>query len=197
MRTMKRVMSKEAYKSGRVTQAAQDGNREFITCLACVSAIGKRVPATLLYTGASFDLRDTWVQDLQEEDDFFFGVSSNGWSSDTWGLQWLTEVFDPAIRPSSPRTKRLLIVDSHSSHINMAFINKCWDLRIILLILPPHSTHRLQPLDVVLFGLLSLAYSQELNKKQAQSLGFTSIKKKQFLKLFHPAWNSAFTIENI
>jgi hypothetical protein len=79
----------------------------------------------------------------------------------------------------------------------MAFINKCWDLRIILLILPPHSTHRLQPLDVVLFGLLSLAYSQELNKKQAQSLGFTSIKKKQFLKLFRPAWNTTFTVENI
>ena len=79
----------------------------------------------------------------------------------------------------------------------MAFINKCWDLRIILLVLPPHSTHRLQPLDVVLFGLLSLTYSQELNKQQAQSLGYASMKKKQFLKLFRPAWNSAFTVENI
>jgi hypothetical protein len=122
---MKRIMSKEAYKSGRVKQAAHDGNREFITCLACVSAIGKRVPATLLYTSESFDLRNTWVQNLEEQDDFYFGASSNGWSSDAWGLQWLTEVFEPATRPSSPRTKRLLIVDGHSSHINMAFINKC------------------------------------------------------------------------
>jgi len=80
---MKRVMSKEAYKSGRVTQAAQDGNREFITYLACVSAISKRVPATLLYTSLSYDLRNTWVQDLQEEDDFYFGTSSNRWSSNT------------------------------------------------------------------------------------------------------------------
>ena len=57
-------MSKEAYKLGRVTQAAHDGNREFITCLACVSIISKRVPATLLYTSGLFDLRNTWVQDL-------------------------------------------------------------------------------------------------------------------------------------
>jgi hypothetical protein len=177
-------MSREAYKSGRVRQACQDGNREFITCMACVSAIGKRVPATLLYTGESFDLQDTWVQDLEDEDDFFFGASSNGWSNDAYGVQWLTEVFEPSTRPSSPREKRLLIVDGHSSHLNMVFINKCWDLRIILLILPPHSTHRLQPLDVVLFGLLSLVYSQELNKFQAMSLGLTSMKKRHFLRLF-------------
>lgn len=163
---MKRIMSKEAYMSGRVRQACQDGNREFITCMACVSAIGKKVPATLPYTGDSYDLRNTWVQDLEDSDDFFFGASSNGWSNDAYGLQWLTEVFEPTTRPSSLRAKRLLIVDGHSGHINMAFINNCWDLRIILLVLPPHSTHRLQPLDVVLFGLLSLAYSQELEAKQ-------------------------------
>ena len=79
----------------------------------------------------------------------------------------------------------------------MAFIIKCWDLRIILLIFPPHSTHRLQPLDVILFGLLSLAYSQELNKFQAQSLSLTSIKKRHFLNLFRAAWDKSFTIENI
>jgi hypothetical protein len=54
-------MSKEVYKLGKVKQAAYNGNREFITCLVYISAIGKRVPATLLYTGESFDLRNTWV----------------------------------------------------------------------------------------------------------------------------------------
>ena len=80
------MISKDAYKAGRVTQAAQDDSREFITCLACVSAIGRRIPATLLYKGASYDLRDTWVEDLQEQDDFFFGVSSNRWSNNIFGL---------------------------------------------------------------------------------------------------------------
>jgi DDE superfamily endonuclease len=194
---MKRIMSLEAYKSGRVRQACQDGSREFITLLACVSAIGKKIPAGLLYKGESYDLRDTWVQDLEDSDDFFFGASSNGWSNDAFGLKWLTQVFDPATRPTSPRTKRLLIVDGHSSHINMAFINKSWDLRIVLLVLPPHSTHRLQPLDVVLFGLLSLAYSNELDNWQAKSLGMVSMKKRHFLKLFRAAWRTSFTEENI
>ena len=48
----------EAYKLGRVRQAIQDGNREFISLLACVSAIRKKIPATLLYKGESYDLQD-------------------------------------------------------------------------------------------------------------------------------------------
>jgi len=118
-------MAREAYKSGRVRQAVHDGNREFISLLACVSAIGKAIPATLLYKGESHDLQDTWVEDLEDLDDFFFGTSSNGWSNDAFGLQWLTQVFDPATRDIAGRGKRLLIVDGHSSHVNIAFINKC------------------------------------------------------------------------
>ena len=86
MQTVKRIMSREAYKSGRVTKAGHDGNREFITLMACISAIGKKIPATLLYTGESYDLRSTWVKDLEDQDDFFFGTSSNGWSNDAYGL---------------------------------------------------------------------------------------------------------------
>jgi hypothetical protein len=79
----------------------------------------------------------------------------------------------------------------------MAFINKCWDLRIILLVLPPHSTHRLQPLDVVLFGQLSTAYSNELNAFQNKGLGIVSMKKRHFLPLFRAVWRTAFTKKNI
>jgi hypothetical protein len=51
-----RIMSMEAYKSGRIKQAIQDGSREFVTLLAYVSAIGKKGSPTLLYKGASGDL---------------------------------------------------------------------------------------------------------------------------------------------
>jgi hypothetical protein len=38
--SFKRVIIKEALKSGRIKKAKQDGSREFISCLACISAIG-------------------------------------------------------------------------------------------------------------------------------------------------------------
>ena len=75
---MRRIMSREAYKAGRCRQSTQDRNREFITLIACVSAIGKRIPATLLYKGMSRDLQNTWVEELEEQDDLFFGATPNG-----------------------------------------------------------------------------------------------------------------------
>jgi hypothetical protein len=44
----------------------------------------------------------------------------------------------------------------------MDFINYCDEHRILLAIMPPHSTHTLQPLDVVMFKPLSTAYSSAL-----------------------------------
>ena len=38
---------------------------------------GSRVPAALLYKGENYDLRHTWVKDLEEDDDFYFGTLSN------------------------------------------------------------------------------------------------------------------------
>jgi hypothetical protein len=52
-------MSYKAYKSGRVRQAVQDGSCKFITLIACVPTIGRRLPSTLLYASESHDLLDT------------------------------------------------------------------------------------------------------------------------------------------
>ena len=79
----------------------------------------------------------------------------------------------------------------------MAFINECDRLRILLMILPPHSTHRLQPLDVSLFRPLATFYTNELNGLMFKSLGLTSMSKRSFWKIFWPAWNQAFSVKNI
>lgn len=135
---MKRIMTKEAYDSGRIRQSVQDGSREFISLLACISAIGRVLPPALIYKGDSFDLQDTWVDEVGVNDEAYFGSSENGWSNDAIGLHWLEQVFDRHTRGIAGNRRRLLIVDGHSSHMNMAFLNKCDQLRILVLILPPH-----------------------------------------------------------
>jgi DDE superfamily endonuclease len=194
---MRRIMTWEAYQKGRTTQATQDGNREFITLIGSVSALGYKIPPTLLYKGASKDLQDSWVNDLKEEDDVFFGSTPNGWTNDAYGMKWLTEVFEPRTRPNRPTSKRLLIVDGHSSHVNMRFIE--WaDLHgIMILILPPHSTHRLQPLDVNCFQPLSTAYSVHLDKWVHKSQGRVSMSKRDFYGIFRSAWLESFNESNI
>ena len=70
-------MSWVAYEQDRVQQSAQDGNREFITLIICILALGIVLLLTLLYKGQSRDLRDTWVEELEEQDNTFFGITKN------------------------------------------------------------------------------------------------------------------------
>ena len=88
-------------------------------------------------------------------------------------------------------------MDGHSSHVNLEFINYCDQNRILILILPPHSTHRLQPLDVGVFGPLLIAYSNQLNSLQHKSLGLVSMTKRLFYPLFREAFKEAFSKEHI
>lgn len=97
----------------------------------------------------------------------------------------------------SRQRRRLLIVDDHSSHVNMKFIDKCDDLNILLLILPSHSTHRLQSLDVSLFSSLTTYYTNGLNKIMFDSLGIVGMSKRMFWSVFRSAWQKTFTFENI
>jgi len=65
------------------------------------------------------------------------------------------------------------------------------------MILPPHITHRLQPLDVGMFQALSIAYSKELDDLIDKGIGRVHISKRFFYKFFKRAWDVSFTEENI
>jgi hypothetical protein len=196
-RIIKRIITKEAYDSGKITKVKQDSLQEFISLLASICTDGTKIPPALIYKGASGDLQDTWLDDLEEKEHAWFTSSANGWSSNALGLVYLTQVFDPATRTKAGRGRRLLIVDGHSSHVNMEFIWTCDRLKILLLILPPHSTHRLQPLDVGCFLPLSTCYSTEINRVLNASKGITCLTKRTFWSIFKPAWDKSISESNI
>ena len=112
------------------------------------------------------------------------------------GLKWLTKVFCPYTARGS-RGTRLLLVDGHSSHVNLAFLDYAMSNRIVVLVLPPHSTHRLQPLDLGLFGPLSQAYNLQMQQFMLRYQGFVSLSKRDFYGLFQEAWLASFTHANI
>ena len=57
-------------------------------------------------------------------------------------------MFEPATREKAQGQPRLLVCDGHDSHISGNFIAHCMDHNIELLVLPPHTFHYTQPLDV-------------------------------------------------
>ena len=78
-----------------------------------------------------------------------------------------------------------------------AGLDWCDQHRIIVAIYPPHSTHRLQPLDFSLFGPLYQAYSSQLIDFIAATQGLVGISKREFWGNFLPAFKASFTRDNI
>jgi hypothetical protein len=77
-RSLKRIITQEALRSGRITKAKQDRSREFISVLAYISAIGRWIPPLLVYKGESGDLMSTWVDEVITDSMAHFTVSPNG-----------------------------------------------------------------------------------------------------------------------
>jgi hypothetical protein len=68
----KRVFTKASLRSNQAKVAVKDGNREWITLLACVCASGESLPPALVYQG-SLGIQSSWVDavELQKHQIFF------------------------------------------------------------------------------------------------------------------------------
>jgi hypothetical protein len=127
----------------------------------------------------------------------FIGVSGSGWWNDGLGLAWLQQVFERFTAAKARRKYRLLLVDGHSSHLTEEFLEYCHTHKILLAVYPSHSTHTLQPLDVVMFKPLSTSYSKKLARRLHKHQGLVPVTKADFFNLFWDAWMSSFTKKNI
>lgn len=199
LKKLKRIFTKAWYEQGKLQGAAQDGNRTWITLVACICADGTSLPPALIYPATSGDVQDSWLDDYQPGEECYFTSSPSGWTNNELALDWLMRVFDRATKrkAGNGREPRLLLLDGHGSHINMDFLECCHKHNIHVCAYPPHSTHRLQPLDVSVFSPLATYYSQELDNWMQATQGLCKMNKAQFYKLFKPAFEKAFSEKNI
>ncbi|EMD66013.1 hypothetical protein COCSADRAFT_61253, partial [Bipolaris sorokiniana ND90Pr] len=194
----KRIFSKELWEQKKIRKTLQDGSRDWITIVGCICADGSSVDPTIIYEGTD-GLRNEWLRDLEAgKHQVFCCNSPSGWSNNDLALAWVEQVFDRLTKEKAKRDYRLLLLDRHGSHLAPAFIDYCDAHRLLLAVIPPHCSHRLQPLDVALFKPLSRReYGVELDEllRCNQSLG--NLRKNDFLRLSCAAFTSAFTPNNI
>jgi hypothetical protein len=142
----KHVFSKAVWQAKLRTAAIQDGNREWITLLACVCGDGEAPPPALIYDGKA-GLQSSWVEDVKVgKHQVFLTNSPSGWTNSDVGLTWLEQLFERFTAAKARRQWRLLIVDGHGSHLTCEFIDFCNARKILLAVFPPHSTHTLSRL---------------------------------------------------
>ena len=173
-------------------KAVQPGNREWVTVIQAVNSQGWAVPPYIIIKGQKH--LTTWYEDARLPADWRINTSSNGWTTNEIGTDWI-EHFHKLTKDQTKGVYRLLILDGHSSHHSTQFELYCQENNIITLCMPAHSSHILQPLDISCFGPLKKAYGRQIEDLMKASI--THITKEDFLPAFYTAFHDSMTKENI
>ena len=130
------------------------------TILGCGNAAGMSIPPYFVFEGAR--MRQELMAGKTPGADGT--VSPTGWSN--------TEIFRGYIEdhflkyaPGRDDDPILLLLDGHKSHTTIGIVDWAKEHNIILYILPAHTSHFLQPLDVGCYGPFHRIFSNECHKE--------------------------------
>ena len=172
---------------GSITSAERG---ELVTVVCAVNAAGNAIPPMFVFPRVRF------------KDDFMIGAppgakgasTRTGWmNEDTWP-EFLNHLIQHT--KCTPDHPILLILDNLKAHISLKAVEKAKSNGIVLLTLPPHTSHRMQPLDVTVFGPFKTLYSRALDGWLRSNPGKT-VSIYQIAGLVNEAFLSAVTPRNV
>ncbi|KAM4061289.1 DDE superfamily endonuclease [Hirsutella rhossiliensis] len=130
---------------------------------------------------------EQWYGIKELDGDTLIGVTETGFTNDQLNLAWIQH-FDKHAK--SKGAWRLLLLDGHGSHHTLDLIEYAEAHNIVLFALPPHLTHLLQPLDVVVFQPYKHYHSRAVDF--AIRSGASKITKLEFLAMIQSIRVKAF-----
>ncbi|XP_031328879.1 tigger transposable element-derived protein 6-like [Photinus pyralis] len=139
-----KVLAEKGTKQvGAIT--SQERGTLVTVCLA-VNAIGNAVPPFFVFPRKNFH------QHFLRNGPTGCSGSANksGWMQEEDFLLFMQH-FKKFAKPNE-YNRVLVVMDNHSSHISLPVINFCRENFIAILSFPPHTSHKLQPLDRSVFG---------------------------------------------
>lgn len=175
----------------RKTHRGTDTKRTLITAVECISADGRSLPPLIIFPGV--DLRSNWV--CHESPGWQFACSKKGYMNSDINLEWMQKVFEPSTRERANGRPRILISDGFETHESLDVLKFCFENNIVLCRLPSHTSHKLQPCDVSVFGPLKTAYREQVEHLERR--GANAVNKEHFVLLYRRARDVALTARNI
>ncbi|KAB0795832.1 hypothetical protein PPYR_09893, partial [Photinus pyralis] len=151
-----KVIAKKGTKQvGSIT--SQERGTLVTMCLA-VNAVGNTIPPMFIFPRLKFQqyfIRDGPVGCTGSG-------NKSGWMQEAEFLQF-TKHFVKHSKPSE-NNRVLLLMDNHSSHISIPVIDFCKTNFVTILTFPPHTSHKLQPLDRGVFGPFKKYFNDGLDQ---------------------------------
>lgn len=162
-----------------------------ITVICCVNGIGTFIPPMMIFPRVRMK-----PELIDKAPNGSIGVATkSGWVNEEAFLKWFNH-FLHFVQPKTRDQPVILIMDGHSSHTkNLTLVETAKAQNVVLISLPSHSTHRLQPLDISFFKSLKCYYNQEIQSWLRKHPG-RPVTEYQIAELFSGAYRRAASISN-
>ncbi|XP_072399657.1 uncharacterized protein [Diabrotica undecimpunctata] len=150
-----KVLAKKGTRQVSKIQSSERGT--LVTTCCIVSANGSAIPPVMVFPRVHFKSHM-----LAGAPCGTLGLATKaGWMNTECFIEVLKHFIKHTC--SSKANPSLLIMDNHESHISLEAIILCKDNGVTVLTVPPHCTHRLQPLDVGLLKPFHIFYNDALS----------------------------------
>ncbi|XP_044757612.1 MFS-type transporter clz9-like [Coccinella septempunctata] len=174
----------------QVGQIASAERGTLTTVLFFISASGGTIPPVFIFPRVYF--KDNMLKGAP------VGAKGmpnpSGWMTEEIFVESLKH-FSNRVQPTADK-KALIIMDNHATHVNLQVVVFARKIHIIILTLPPHCSHRMQPLDVAVYGPFKSRYKQAMNNWLTSKPGKT-VTIYEVAEFVNPAFSESFTISNI
>lgn len=155
MQRPKQVVTEQERKQvGSITSSERG---ELVTVVYTVSASGNVIPPLFVFPRVNY--KDHFIRGAPPGS--IDRATRSGWINEDIFLDYLQHVIKN--NRCSPDHKILLIMDNHESHISLKVIDTAKANGIVLLTIPSHTSHRLQPLDRSVYGPFKGAYNRAMD----------------------------------
>ena len=151
----KNVVSEKGVKQVGAISSAERG--ELVTVINTISASGTVLPPMFVFPRVKY--KEHFLRGAPHGS--VGAATRTGWINEEIFLKYLLH-FIKETRCSNEKPV-LLIMDNHEAHISIKTIDLAKENGITILTIPPHTSHRLQPLDRAVYGPYKKAYYQAID----------------------------------
>lgn len=152
--TTRAVVIAEQGKPAYNVSASSD--KENITILFTVNAAGEIAPSLTVF--AYEPLPKNCIDKAPKG--WRIGKTENGWMTSASFFEYFANIFHPYLLEKQTTFPVIVFLDEHKSHMSYHLSEFCKAKDIILVCLPPNTTHIMQPLDVAFFAPLKKMWNK-------------------------------------
>lgn len=181
------VIAPKGQKQVGMASSLERGRTTTVVC--AMSPTGIFIPPMFIYGNS----RLNYEQKRGGPHGSIYKSSKSGWITSELFVTWLEHFV--SVTKSSVQDPTLLILDNHPSHTSLMAYDYAKEHGVVMVSLPPHASHKLQPLDVSFFSPLKKGYSEQCYSFMRQH-PYEKIEAGDIPKLFKSSYEKYASIGN-